>query len=177
MQILATREDYRLAWLAALAITIHIAESALPSPLPGVKPGLANVITVITLIRYGWGSAAWVSMLRVLAGSLLIGSFLSPTFLLSATGAVCALIALGLGKQLSGGRLGPVGYSLLAAEAHMAGQFLTAYSLFIPHPELLRIFPLLMGLALLFGLVTGTIAHAVLTRLPAELDDRSLSRP
>ena len=30
--------DYRIAWWAALAITIHIVESALPTPIPGIKP-------------------------------------------------------------------------------------------------------------------------------------------
>ena len=48
-----TREDHRIAWLAALAITLHIVESALPSPIPGVKPGLANIITIIALIQFG----------------------------------------------------------------------------------------------------------------------------
>ncbi|MGD9000355.1 MAG: Gx transporter family protein, partial [Granulosicoccaceae bacterium] len=36
-------EDQRIARLAALAIVIHVAESALPSPLPGIKPGFANI--------------------------------------------------------------------------------------------------------------------------------------
>ena len=88
-----TREDYVVAWLAALAIAIHIIESALPSPLPGVKPGLANVVTVAALILYGWRVAVWVSVLRVIAGSMLIGTFLSPTFVLSLSGALAALLA------------------------------------------------------------------------------------
>ena len=62
-------------WLAALAITIHILESAVPTPLPGIKPGLANVVTVITLALFGWRIAAWVTLLRVLAASLLTGTY------------------------------------------------------------------------------------------------------
>ena len=46
MQIQTTAEDHRIAWLSALAITIHIMESAIPAPLPGLKPGRANVITI-----------------------------------------------------------------------------------------------------------------------------------
>jgi len=72
--LVATVEDHRIALLAALAITIHIAESALPTPLPGIKPGLANIITIATLCLYGLRTAAWVLMLRVLAGSLLLGT-------------------------------------------------------------------------------------------------------
>jgi heptaprenyl diphosphate synthase len=165
MRIQTTRDDHRIAWLTALAITIHIAESALPSPLPGIKPGLANVITIVALSMFGWRTAVWVSLLRVLAGSLLIGSFLTPTFILSLSGALASLCALGLAVRLGGCGFGAVGYSLLAAQAHMAGQFAAAYWLFIPHAALLNLLPLLMTAALVFGLVSGTIAGSMLKKL------------
>src|SRR3990172_3945315 len=94
--IQTSREDHRIAWLTALAVTIHMVESAFPSPLPGVKPGLANVITILVLLQYGWRIAAWVSLLRVVVGSLLLGSFLSPTFMLSLSGALASIAALRL---------------------------------------------------------------------------------
>jgi heptaprenyl diphosphate synthase len=161
------REDCVIAGLAALAIVIHIAESALPSPLPGAKPGLANVITIAVLLLYGWRAALWVSLLRVLVGSILIGSFLTPTFVLSLSGSVAALAAIGAGYLLSARTLGPVGYSLLGAMAHMAGQFYVAYLLFIPHPALFRLLPLLMTLAVGFGLLSGFIVGAMMPRLEA----------
>jgi len=160
-----TRQDHRIAWLTALAITIHIAESVLPSPLPGVKPGLANVVTIAVLMLYGWRTAMWVSLLRVLVGSILIGTFLTPTFTLSLAGAVSSLLVLGLGGLLPGRGLGPVGYSLLAALAHMAGQFMVAYWLFIPHQGLFGLLPVLMSMAALFGLVSGLIVMAMVAKL------------
>lgn len=165
-----TREDHLIAWLTALAITIHIAESALPSPLPGIKPGLANVITIAVLIRYGLGMAVWVALLRVLVGSLLLGTFLSPTFILSLSGALAstAILAAGwlISRHLSWAALGPLGYSVLAAMAHMAGQFWVAYTLFIPHPGLLHLLPVLMTAAVSFGVVSGIITAAMLEKLP-----------
>lgn len=158
MQIETTREDHRIAWLAALAIAIHVLEAALPSPLPGVKPGLANVITLVVLLRFGWRVAAWVSLLRVLCGSLLIGTFLSPTFLLSLTGALASIGMLWLATRLPGRGFSAIGLGLLAALAHMSGQFLMAWGLFIPHAGLWKLFPLLLTAALLFGLVSGIIA-------------------
>lgn len=164
-----TRDDHLIAWLTALAVCIHLAESALPAPLPGIKPGLANVITIAVLLRYGWRMAAWVTLLRVLVGSLLLGTFLSPTFILSLSGAVCGLLALGvahtLTTRLPGTGLSALGYSMLAALAHMAGQFFVAYALFIPHPALLHLLPVLMTAALLFGLVSGRVAQALLDRV------------
>ena len=54
----SSKKDHIIAWLAALAITIHIIESALPTPLPGVKPGLANVVTLVALLLWGWRVAS-----------------------------------------------------------------------------------------------------------------------
>ena len=102
MQIQTTAEDHRIAWLTALAITIHIMESAIPAPLPGIKPGLANVITIAVLIQFGWRTAAWVSLLRVVCGGLLLGTFLTPTFLLSLAGASCSLLVLWFATRLPG---------------------------------------------------------------------------
>lgn len=159
MQIATTRQDHRIAWLAALAIVIHVLESTLPTPLPGVKPGLANVVTIAVLLEFGWPSAAWVSLLRVLCGSLLLGTFLTPTFLLSLGGALASTLVLALAVQLPGRGFGPVGLSLLGAMGHMSGQFWIAYALFIPHPALLRLLPVLLTLALLFGIGSGIIAY------------------
>ncbi|ALP51902.1 heptaprenyl diphosphate synthase [Candidatus Tenderia electrophaga] len=164
LHIQTTRDDQRIAWLTALAITIHIAESALPAPIPGVKPGLANIITIICLIHYGWRIAAWVAILRVLVGSILIGTFLSPTFALSLSGAVAAVAVLGLASRLPL-QLGPVGYSLLAAMAHMAAQFYTAYALFIPHQGLFHLLPILMTIAVALGIGSGIIAQHMINRI------------
>jgi heptaprenyl diphosphate synthase len=169
LHLQTTREDHRIAWLTALAITIHIAESALPSPIPGVKPGLANIITIICLMHYGWRTAAWVSILRVLVGSLLVGTFLSPTFALSLSGAVASIIVLGLASLLprkgASQGFGPIGYSLMAALAHMAAQFTTAYWLFIPHTGLFHLLPILMTVAAIFGLASGIIAKHMINRI------------
>jgi heptaprenyl diphosphate synthase len=161
MHIQTTAEDHRIAWLTALAITIHILESAFPAPLPGLKPGLANVITIAVLMQFGWRTAAWVSLLRVVCGSLLLGTFLSPTFMLSLGGAVCSIAMLWFAQRLPGEGFSAIGFGVIAALAHMSGQFLLAWLLFIPHPALWRLFPVLLTAALLFGIVSGIIARAM----------------
>ena len=83
LDIQTTRDDHRIAWLSALAITIHLLESVIPSPIPGLKPGFANIVTIIVLCQFGIAMAAWVNVLRVVVSSLILGTFLSPTFMLS----------------------------------------------------------------------------------------------
>ncbi|MEK6749188.1 MAG: Gx transporter family protein [Pseudomonadota bacterium] len=159
----ATPQDRRIATLASLAIAIHVVESALPSPLPGVKPGLANVVTLIALKRWGWRTAVWVSALRVVVGSLVTGSFLTPGFILSGAGAIIALAALGVAHRMPD--IGVIGLSVVAALAHMAGQFGVVYVWLIPHPGMWHLLPLLMSAALLFGLVSGRISAILLRRI------------
>ncbi len=160
-----------IAWLTALAISIHLLESALPSPFPGFKPGLANIVTIIVLCQYGLKMAIWVTLLRVLIGSLLLGTFMSPTFILSLSGAVATLLMLTLASSLSqvfpAWAPGAIGYSVMGAMTHISVQFYVAYSLFIQHEALLTLLPILATTSLIFGTISGIVAMAVLPELEA----------
>ncbi len=153
-----TPEDHHIAKMAAVALGLTVLENAIPTPLPGVKPGLANIITLIVLARYGWRAAAWVSLLRVVAGSLLFGSFLAPGFFLSLSGAVCSLAVLALSMHLPQRFFGAVTHSILAAFAHIAGQMLVVYLWLIPHAGIAYLIPIFATAALVFGTANGLIA-------------------
>ncbi len=153
-----TAEDHHVARMAAVALGLTVLESAIPSPLPGVKPGLANIVTLIVLARYGWRTAAWVSLLRVMAGSLLFGNFLTPGFFLSLSGAALSLAVLGLVRHLPGRWFGPVSHSIYAAFAHITGQLLVVYLWLIPHAGIAYLIPVFATAALVFGTVNGLIA-------------------
>jgi heptaprenyl diphosphate synthase len=107
IELTVTDQDRRIAWLATAAVALSLVDAAIPSPLPGVKPGLANIVTLVVLTRYGWATTVWVSALRVLAGSLLLGYFLAPGFFLSLSGTVCSLATLGLARHLPGALVWP----------------------------------------------------------------------
>jgi len=153
-----TAGDHHIARMAALALGLSVLEAAIPSPLPGVKPGLSNIVTLIVLERYGWQAAAWVSLLRVMAGGLLMGNFLAPGFFLSLGGAVCSLAVLAASRHLPKRWFGPVTHSIFAAFAHITGQLLLVYFWLIPHTGLLYLVPVFAVAALLFGTVNGLIA-------------------
>ena len=85
-----TRKIALLAVLTAAALTIFVLEAQIPPivPLPGVKLGLANVITLFTLVTLGRRDAFFVMMMRVILGSIFAGS--AASFIYSAAGAfVC----------------------------------------------------------------------------------------
>ena len=160
-----TEEDLRIASFAALAIAIHVLESSFPSPVPGVKPGLANIITLLVLFRYGWRFAAWVSLLRVVAGSLLLGTFMSPTFLLSLCGALASLLSMLILLPFTRHWVGMTGVSVLASVCHIMAQLLVAWWLFIPHSGILLLTPVLITAGIFFGLFNAIIATSIEQRL------------
>ena len=159
-----TAEDHHVARMAAVALGLTVLENAIPSPLPGVKPGLANIVTLIVLARFGWRVAAWVSLLRVVAGSLLFGNFLAPGFFLSLTGALFSLIMLALSRHLPQRWFGPVTHSILAAFAHIAGQMSIVFLWLIPHSGIAYLIPVFTTAALIFGTVNGVIVASFMDK-------------
>ena len=162
IEIRISEEDRRIARLAAAAVGLSLLDAAVPSPLPGVKPGLANIVTLLVLARHGWGCAAWVTGLRVVVGSLLLGQFLAPGFFLSLTGAVLSLAVLGLARHLPKRWFGPVSWSVLAALAHIGGQLLLARLWLIPHDGVFLLAPIFAATALFFGTINGLIVARLL---------------
>jgi len=167
IELTTTPEDHRIARLAAAAIGLALIDAAIPLPLPGVKPGLSNIVTLIVLARYGWGTAAWVSGLRVIAGGLMLGQFLSPGFFMSLCGAIASLGVLALASRLPRRWFGPVSWSILAAFAHIGGQLMLARLWLIPHNGLFYLVPVFAAAALCFGIINGLIAARLLEELPA----------
>ncbi len=160
-----TADDGRIARLAAAAIVLSVAEAAIPLPLPGVKPGLANIVILIVLLQWGWRDAVWVALLRVFAGSLLLGQFLAPGFFLSLAGSLTSLVMLGLAVHLPRRWFGAVTLSLLAAFAHIGGQLVLARVWLVPHDGIFYLMPVFALAATVFGLVNGLVAGRLLREL------------
>ena len=163
--ITTTAEDHHIAKLTALAIGLHILEAVFPSPLPGVKPGIANIVTLYVLYEYGFATAAWVSLLRVFASSLLLGHFLSPTFVLSLSGAMFSLSALFLAQHLPKKYFSVITLSIIAAFAHIAGQLIVVRLWLIPQTGVVYLVPIFALAALVFGVVNGFITFRLLQKI------------
>jgi len=161
-EIQTTKDDHRIAKLAAIAIILHMVEAVIPSPLPGVKPGIANIVTLYVLYQYGFATAAWVSILRVFASSLLLGQFLSPTFILSLSGALLSLVVLWLAIRLPKKWFGPVSLSIFAAFAHITGQLIFVRLWLIPNAGVSYLIPIFAAAALFFGITNGVITAKLL---------------
>lgn len=161
----STRRLVYLSLLLAMATTLHVLEGLFPIPLPfpGVKLGLANIITLLVLYLYDLRAGLTVAIARVFLGSLLGGTFLAPGFLLGLTGAVLStlLMALLVKKTTC---FSPLGISLAGAVGHNLGQLLMA-SLLLQNQAVFFYLPVLLLAAIPSGLVTGYILQRLLERL------------
>jgi len=159
-----TQEDQLIATWCIVAVSLSFIDLGIPSPLPGVKPGLANIAVLIVLNRLGLRAAVWVSLLRVLTVGLLIGTFLSPTFWLSLCGALGSLCGLILAARLPARFFSAITQSIIAALGHLAGQLAIVHFFLIPVSQLSIILPILMGVSILMGVINGMIVNSLLNR-------------
>ena len=153
----------RLALLTAAALIIHTLEALLPplTPVPGIKLGLANIVTLFTLYWVGPWEAVLVTLARVLLGSMFGGSASALIYSLAGS-------ALSLSAMLPLKKIVPPKYmflpGILGAAAHNLGQILAAVAV-TRTPGLFMYLPVLIFSGCLAGLFTGLAAGAVYLRL------------
>jgi len=150
---MSTRKLALMAILVAQATVLHYIESLFPNPLPfpGVKLGLANIITLLVLVMFDFKTSLTVISMRTVLGSLLSGTLFGMGFLLSFSGAILAGCVMALMLYLCR-HLNLIGISIAGAAAHCAGQLIMA-SLILNQPGIFYYLPVM----LLFSVPTGTI--------------------
>jgi len=163
--------------LLLLAVGINALEYLLPRVpvLPWLKPGLANIVTIIWIIRWGAADAIFFSIVRSWITSFYFG-FSLVSFVLSMSGGLVAAAGMGTLWLLFGRRgwLGLVGLGIAGAVLHNAGQLCGVYFLLTASMVIWYQFPFMLLASLVFGTVTGFFAHALLPMLtrgsPAPVD-------
>ncbi|MDQ7001493.1 MAG: Gx transporter family protein [Ghiorsea sp.] len=159
----------RAAWLSfvLLAIGLHIFEAALPNLGPWFKFGLANIMTLLALMYLGPRAAFTLALARVIIGSMFIGTLFTPTFFISLAGALSAATVMVILYKLFP-RISLISLSVLAAIAHMSGQFVAVETWFIQQPALYYLLPPLLALSCVSGWINGAIASYIWQRLKRE---------
>lgn len=153
-----------LSLYTTIALTIFIIESLLPplAPIPGIKLGLANIVTLFVLSRYTAKEALLVLLVRIILSALLAGQAVS--FLYSLSGGLLSLAVMVLVNKLLGGQWIYL-TSITGAAAHNIGQILAAYFV-LRLNGIFAYVPYLMISGILTGLFTGLICHFALHYIP-----------
>ncbi len=151
--------------LLLLAVGIGAIEYFIPRiPLfPWLKPGLANVVTMVWIIRYGTRDAIFFAFLRSWITAMFFGfSFL--TLALSLSGAVCACVGMGVIWKLLGKRgiLGTVGLGITGALFHNLGQITAVFFLLTGNYHIFYQTPFMLLASVVFGSLAGMFVPALM---------------
>ena len=157
-----TKKLTLLALLSAIALTIFMVEAQIPAlvPIPGVKMGLANIVTVFAVFALGPKEGAAVLFVRIFLGAVFAGNF--STIFYSAAGGGCAIaVTILLRKILTDKQLWVAG--ALGAVAHSVVQMAMAITL-TATPGLIVYLPVMVAVSILTGCFTGLCAQLLLNR-------------
>ncbi len=153
-----TRKLTLLAMLIAMAITLHWVESFLPRPMPFLRFGFANILTLSALYLFGGLAALLVLISRVIIGSLLAGSIFTPTFYFSLAGGLAAAVVMWLMPKRI---FSPIGVSVAGATAHMTTQIIMA-GFIIQQMAITKILPLFLLVSIITGMLNGYCAELII---------------
>ena len=152
------------AMLISLALALSYVERFIPLqmliPLPGIKLGLANIVTLTALYLLGAKSAFLILVLRCFLGSLFGGGITG--FLFSLCGGLLSMTVMTLTRRLS--CFSVYGVSILGAAAHNIGQIAVAI-LLMRSVYIGAYLPYLLVVALFTGFATGSACAGILNIL------------
>ena len=153
------------AILIALALALSYTERFIPLqmviPLPGIKLGLANIVTVVALYLFKPKYAFMILIPRCVLGAVFGGGITGLMF--SLCGGILALLCMSQAKKLP--VLSVYGVSVLGAAAHNIGQILAAMVL-MRSVYIGAYLPYLLLMAVFTGILTGGACAGVLRILP-----------
>lgn len=157
-----TKRLTQLSLLTAAALIIFVVELRLPDilPIPGVKAGLANIITVYAVYRFSAGETALMLASRVLLGAFFAASL--SALIYSASGAALCLTGMLILRKVI-----PVRYiwlcSIVGGILHNTGQIAAAIAV-TGTVAVLAYYPILVVSGSIAGLFTGICAGLIINR-------------
>ncbi len=152
-----------LSVLTAVSLIIFIIELQIPNPfpIPGIKLGLANIITVFAVYHYKAYEVAMIVAVRLLLGSVFSGNFMALIY--SASGAFLCLLGMLLLKRIIDEKHIWIA-SIFGAVLHNTGQMIAAV-IVTQTMQIVAYYPFLLVSGCLAGLFTGLCAQLIMPRI------------
>ena len=147
----------------AVAVTIFVIELQIPElvPIPGVKLGLANIVTLAAMFLMGPADTAGILACRIILGGIFGGNLMAIAYS-AAGGALAYLAALFLRKIVTSRQIWVA--SVFSALAHSLGQMAAAVAI-TATPSLALYLPAMLAISVVTGLLTGFAAQFAVARL------------
>ncbi len=158
-----TKKIVFLAIMLAISIVLSIVESFIYLGIPGVKIGLANVITLIVMYAYSEKDALLITALRICLVGMLRSTL--PTFLLSLSGGALAFGLMFLFKKIN--KFSVLSVSIMGSIGHSIGQIIMAM-IILSTKELIFYLPFILLLSIPTGIITGLVSKRFLVIFKGE---------
>lgn len=148
--------------MTALAMIFSYVEVLIPISLgvPGIKLGLANLVIVIMLYKYGWRDAFLLSTVRILLSGFMFGSL--SMIIYSFAGRLLSLLIMTILKRDDGYSI--IGVSIGGAVFHNIGQ-LSIAMLMLESYHIIHYLPVLLIAGVVTGFLIGILCKELLKRL------------
>ena len=161
----STRWLTRVAVLTGFGMVLFLFESFVPRPLPWIKPGLANIATMIALYSLGSAAAWTVALMRCVLASLIGGTMMNPSFWLSLCGGAASVLTMAIVRRWGRRIFSVIGVGLFGALAHLLAQLGAAGALIVGNATILILLPSMLLSSALTGLIVGYASHLILARI------------
>ncbi len=143
----------------ALALVLSYLESLVPLSfaIPGIKLGLANIVTIVALYKLGLKATVLISMGRILLSGILFGNV--TVIIYSIAGAFLSIVVMCLVRKIKA--FSTVGVSICGAIAHNFGQIIVA-SLVMENQNIMYYMLILCMTGAITGVLIGILASIIL---------------
>ena len=147
-----------LGLMVGYSLILYILETYIPNPFivffPGAKLGLTNIITLVSLLIFGFKETFIIVTVRVILSSIFAGPM--SYLLFSIGGAYLSLIVMFLVNKIKG--FSVIGVSISGAIAHNIGQLLVA-SILVENFLMITYLPFMLATSLVTGLFVGIVSQ------------------
>ena len=155
----------RLSLLVGLGLILFLFETFIPRPLPWLKPGLAHVATLVALYAYGNRAAFIVVIMRIILGSIILGTLFNPAFILSFCGGLSATFFMAFTKQYFSLIFSIFGISIIGATIHNLTQLLLVELIIVQRIEIFYLTPVMILSAVFTGFVVALVSHLIISKI------------
>lgn len=161
-----TKKIAYLGIYIALALIFSYVESFIPISIgiPGIKLGLANIVTVLMLYTYGAVGALAIGVLRVILSGFMFGNMFSIIY--SLAGCLLSFCVMYIIKRV--GKFNIISVSVVGGVSHNIGQLIVA-AFVVDTYSILYYIPVLIIAGVITGLVIGVVSTEIVARLPQKM--------
>ncbi len=146
-----------LAMLIAIGLIIWILEEFIPRPLPFIKFGFANIISLLTLLLFGYREALIVTFMRILLANILLGRIGTPSLLVSMTAGMMSIGIIIVYFTLQDRLFSIIGLSIIGAFVHNIAQISVVFYMLSLKEQVFYLIPFLSISSIVTGGIVGLI--------------------